>query len=1600
MKRILSILALMAVVICGSSQRKTDVLDRGLVVVPTGSTSGSTTNMVTWRRYGEEYYGVTYNLYKDGSLLASNLTTPCYADNNRGYPSTQYQVAAVVNGVEQAKCPSVTAWNQYVYNLIQRCSTGYIDLVLAPVYNRNGADVSSNYYPNDAEFADLDGDGQLEMIIKRLTNAEIADGSNMYPVNATEFDVFDAYDINWQTGAVTLMWRLDVGPNMVSLNRTELDLIAYDWDEDGKAEVALRGADNMIMYGSDGLTKLYTVGSSTANERGNMTSHNNAQYIWTITGSEYLVYFNGQTGAQYQVMTYPLKRYESGESNLNSAWGDNYGHRCTKHFFGAPVLDGRTASLFLGRGIYTRHKMAALDLNKTTHTWSTRWTWSNNGGWSDPWYGNGYHNFSIADVDEDGRDEIIYGSMVIDDNGKGLSTTGLGHGDALHCSDLDPFREGLEIFACNEDEPCMNYRNATTSELYVRRTSSGDDGRALAANFSNTYPGSCGRSTQTGMISSVADCDITELGGDGFISWGDLNFRIYWDGDLLSEILNSPGTAKEAKIEKPGVGRLFTSSGCNMNNDSKNNACFQGDLIGDWREEIAVSSGHNVRIYTSGYYTEHNIYTLWHDHEYRQAMVWQMMAYNQPPHLSYFLGELEDITVAPPPLTLTDRTVINAGGTVTGSSNSELLTYGYGNNTYNISSSISPKALIMNVPAWTQGNNNNSNISTTIYTHNLNITGSGNLTGAARLVKQGKGILTISNATLGHSGNTDIWGGTVNFNGTLTNSKVWMNRFTTLNSSGSQFPQGLEMCYGAKLNVGGATAQTLSTVTVGALKLNYGSRVVLDINSVNASENDQLNIQSLTIGTKNWSYGPQYSQPVFYINASTTLGDGMYPIGTIGNEPSNLDQIVIESNGNVPSSAYLAVNNGVLYLVIGDGIPKEVEGVNFSITGMNPYTTHYYLPQVTATATDGTNTLPVSMTGTFTDNDGNVTQIGGVIYSHDFESDTGISGWTSGGAAMSLASGDATYGKYFLINTGTTNTRYAYNRELENANVGPYSEYKIEFDLALKSGNTDGIEFCVMSKGGNSPSVNWDNYAYINGNANMLFDLTADKNSTTYTVNGTSVTTVINNDTWYHYTITVNPNTRIASWSISNGASGSFNLPDGTSTEPSGFYMVAGRYYSIFRLDNIKVTPSTSDTFRFEKPGTLTVTATAAGYSPKTATYTVTYPYAIYYESADYDKISKEDVALTLGSNLWNDTSYGSRWANWSRTNTTYGESYQMVEAKNASGYVDKDSVITIGYSGQSTKLTLIEGFGIGQNSSRATSITASGLGDSETIVYYKGNTGRGSGNWYNEGYAYADENGNFTYYPDPYNSTFCKLIAYVPIHEEYDEANTSLPSGSGKGNVAFQRTFSSISSGSGWNTLVLPFDMTDQQIRTVFGPGTQVAQLVGSTQSSLQFYDQARFINANTPCLIRVGDVHSDGFYVLSNVVRNVSSEPKLETDYFDFIGSYVDQGTIRFPENTYFFNSSSGDALSKVAAVNNIRFQGFRAYFSAKSGGSLAKSVSVTFGDLEPTFINEIDGEAVAIPQDIYSIGGQLIRKNSMTTEGLSPGVYIVGGKKVVVK
>ena len=918
MKRIcLLTLMLSCLILTGQAQRVTDKLDRGLVAVP-----ASSGNLVSWRIFAEEYYGVTYNLYANGSLLKSGLTASDF-NHTSGSSTTKYQVAAVVKGVEQEKSAEVTRWNN-----------GYLQFPVAKVQDRNGNDVTSQYIINDISLGDVDGDGVAEFIVKRNYSGDIRNSAN-----TTCFHHYECYNLKGER-----LWWIDLGPNMMAGPDKQWDMVFFDWDRDGRAEGLMRGADNMIFHTTQGDVNI-----------GNM-SYVAPRDEYTRNGNEYLIYLNGLTGVPYGCdastgkftpMTYPLPRFEAGETDYEAAWGKNdTGHRSSKHYFGAPFLDGRNPSIFLGRGCYTRHKMCAFDVDPATHALTQRWRWDNNGGWNDPWFGNGFHNFGIADVDEDGRDEIVFGSMIIDDNGKGLSTTGLGHGDAQHCSDFDPYRKGLEFFSCNEDEPNMNYRNATTSKIYYRSKGTTDDGRGLMGNFSNTFPGCMGRSVNSPLISSVADKELTGAGvpstsgtNDGLF-WSHLNQRIYWTGDLVEGILDSPGTEKDAVVWTTAGGRVFQSSGCALNNDSKNNPCALADIIGDWREEIVVRTSDNayVRIYTTPIYTQYRIPTLWHDHQYRNAMVWQCVGYNQPPHKSFFLGALEGITVAPPPYTMTGRTEVKNGGTISSAHNDQHVIVCETNDTkITVANGAAPYVATFNVPSWVQGTNSNKTDGTAVinYEYYTCTVEGGAFAGNMTLAKQGDGILSLPKVDMTYTGPTNVWAGTLNFDGSLKQSTLWLNRHTTLNSNGGTF-RSIKADYGSTVNLTG-------TVNTDSLMLGFGARLKLNAYS-DGMKIDQVNAKLLNIQTKSGSvwenYGPKYLTPVLEVvvhglNNSSQLTPGKYLIGEIENVSGDISNIKIE--GISSQKAQLLLEEGKLYL--------NIEGVRDSgivyWTGVNSTTWNY-----------------------------------------------------------------------------------------------------------------------------------------------------------------------------------------------------------------------------------------------------------------------------------------------------------------------------------------------------------------------------------------------------------------------------------------------------------------------------------------------------------------------------------------------------------------------------------------------------------------------------------------------------------------------------------
>uniref|UniRef100_UPI00403887F2 rhamnogalacturonan lyase family protein n=1 Tax=Segatella hominis TaxID=2518605 RepID=UPI00403887F2 len=501
---------------------------------------------------------------------------------------------------------------------------------------------------------------------------------------------------------------------------------------------------------------------------------------------------------------------------------------------------------------------------------------------------------------------MVFGSMVIDDNGKGLSTTGLGHGDAQHVSDFNPYIHGQEMFACNEDAPSNNYRDATTSKIYYRKTDTNDDGRCLAGNFYNDIPGAVGHSAHDTPISTITNDHVT-MNTNGL----SMNFRIYWDGDLQEECFNN------TEITKPGKGTLETLMGAYSNNGTKATPCFQGDVFGDWREEVIERTGsNNIRIYTTTTPTPWRNYSLWYDHQYRNAMVWQPCGYNQPPHTSYFLGELEGITIAPPPLTTTGREEVSSTISKSLDGKHALLST-TGDATVAVADGAAPAVFTDNAPSWVQGTapsecrTKDTEIKYTYYTHTL--TG-GAFSGNMRLVKQGDGTLVLPNVTQTYTGKTDVWAGTLQFDGTMEKSPVWLNRFAELNSNGGNFKGGIKADYGSVIRPGGK--DQIGTLTTSDLQLGFGARVVFDVNGENV---DKLVAAKMSIEKKNWENGPQYSAPVFEFTSAPQ--PGTYTLAEVSELAGNLADVTVEGlSGKKYSLAYA---DGKLTITVSDSRDSE-----------------------------------------------------------------------------------------------------------------------------------------------------------------------------------------------------------------------------------------------------------------------------------------------------------------------------------------------------------------------------------------------------------------------------------------------------------------------------------------------------------------------------------------------------------------------------------------------------------------------------------------------------------------------------------------------------
>ncbi|GIH56430.1 rhamnogalacturonan lyase [Microbispora rosea subsp. aerata] len=567
--------------------RQMENLNRGLISVRSGNG-----NLVSWRLLGTESIGTGFNVYRGSTKLNSSPITNSTNYFDSGAPAdATYTVRAVVNGTEQAASETSLRFTggDYLDVPIQRPSGG-----------TTPDGVSYTYSANDASVGDLDGDGQYEIVLKWDPSNAKDNSQSGYTGNV----FVDAYKLNG-----TRMWRIDLGRNIrAGAHYTQFQV--YDYDGDGRAEVAMKTADGT----RDGTGRV--IGNANADYR------NSSGYV--LSGPEYLTMFNGQTGAAMSTVDYDPPR------GTVSSWGDNYGNRVDRFLAATAYLDGTRPSLIMSRGYYTRTVIAAWDFRNGSLT--KRWTFDSNSAGSQ-YTGQGNHNLAVADVDADGRDEIIFGAMAINDNGQPLWNTRNGHGDAMHVGDLDPSRPGLEVFKVDEDtsKPGSWFADARTGQVLWSTASGGDNGRGVSGDVWAGSPGAESWSSRDGSLRSPSGAPLGRKPSS-------TNFLAWWDADPVRELLD------DTHIDKYGTGsdtRLLTASGVHSNNGTKATPSLSADLFGDWREEVIwpTSSDTALRIYSTTAATNRQIYTLMHDPTYRLAIAWQNTAYNQPPHPGFFLGD-------------------------------------------------------------------------------------------------------------------------------------------------------------------------------------------------------------------------------------------------------------------------------------------------------------------------------------------------------------------------------------------------------------------------------------------------------------------------------------------------------------------------------------------------------------------------------------------------------------------------------------------------------------------------------------------------------------------------------------------------------------------------------------------------------------------------------------------------------------------------------------------------------------------------------------------------------------------------------------------------
>ncbi len=579
-------------------------LDRGAVALPMDPEK----TFVSWRLLASDPDDIRFDVYRVTDGKKEKLTpdplksATSFVDDARG----EGYVVEVVGG----EGSEVEVWEK-----------PFLEIPVAEI---------DGYRIGDGSVGDLDGDGEWEIVVHRVRRARDNGSAGM-----TDPPILEAYKLDG-----TRLWRINLGKNIRD-GEHYTQFMVYDLDGDGRAEVACKTADGT----TDGTGKV--IGDP---EKDWLNyDEGTRRYGRILEGPEFLTVFDGKTGAALATTD-----YVPGRGNIGS-WGgiggnggnDSYGNRCDRFLACVAYLDGEKPSLVMCRGVYGRIVMAAWDWRDGELT--SRWVFDSGSGLGrdpSPFAGMGGHSLSVADVDADGKDEVVYQAMTVDDDGKGLYSTRRRHGDSMHVGDFDPGRPGMELYLVSENEddtkrfrtPGAGMHDARTGEPLWSHSPGVDISSGVVADIDPRHPGA----EVWGGPGGLRNVKGEEIGKRPRSS----EWVIWWDGDLLREIYGGLRVFKwdwanerEEEIfaaEMPDRGGRRRWWGGRW-------PVLTADLVGDWREEMLVlgPDGKSIRLYTTTIPTEHRMPCLMQDRQYRLSIAWQNVVYNKPPHLSRFVGETE-----------------------------------------------------------------------------------------------------------------------------------------------------------------------------------------------------------------------------------------------------------------------------------------------------------------------------------------------------------------------------------------------------------------------------------------------------------------------------------------------------------------------------------------------------------------------------------------------------------------------------------------------------------------------------------------------------------------------------------------------------------------------------------------------------------------------------------------------------------------------------------------------------------------------------------------------------------------------------------------------